>query len=144
MKLIAFTVTCCFAAPLFLLLSSAATGADAHADSHSDAHSDPYSDHDQWVPSEREIATITRKDRRILQAAVEQYTSEFHMTKGDAITYEDIKVYLRSDSRLYRSHGKDILGNAFKFSTIGAGVMISPATMQELRSISREFWTAVP
>jgi hypothetical protein len=104
-------------------------------------HTDPYTN-SQWVPSDTEIAFITRNDWRILQAAVQQFAAEAKKLESDTVTFEDVKVYLRSDSRLYRSNGKDILGNVYQFSTSGAGVIVSPITVHELQTVPREYWAA--
>ena len=133
MKLFPLLLVCCasaFAVPQ----PSATTNSPA-------PHSDPYTD-SQWVPSDSEIAFVTKNDWRILQAAVQQFAAEAKKPEKDTVNFEDVKVYLRNDSRLYRSNGKDILGNSYHFSTIGAGVSVSPITVHELRTVPLEYWAA--
>ena len=131
MKLLPLSLIC---GAIVLSISTASAGAP-------DPHSNPYSDM-QWVPSDTEIATITRKDWRILQAALDQYAANSKRLGLDTVTFDDVKVYLRNDSRLYRSNGKDILGNSYRFSTVAAGVKVSSVTVQELPTIPQEYWAA--
>ena len=133
MKLIRLTLICCAAAPFLPVICPVANA--------SDSHSNPFTD-SQWVPSDSEIASMTKTEWRILQTAIRCYAIENKKTGSGAVNFDDVKVYLRNDSRLYRSNGKDILGNAYGFSSIAAGVSVSPDTIHELRTISREFWAA--
>lgn len=133
MKLIPLTLICCAAAPYLAVISPVASA--------SDSRSNPFTT-GQWVPSDSEIASMTKTEWRILQSAMEQYAIENKKTGINAVNFDNVKVYLRSDSRLYRSNGKDILGNAYGFSTIAAGVSVSPDTIHELRTVSQEFWAA--
>jgi hypothetical protein len=102
-------------------------------------HTDPYSK-DQWRPSEEELAVLVKRDLLILQAAVQQYGAEFKKPENAPVSFNDIKVYLRDDSRLFRSRGKDILGNPYLFTTIQASVAVSADTTAQLRTIPFIYW----
>lgn len=102
-------------------------------------HTDPFSV-DQWRPSEVELAFLVKKDLLILQAAIQQYAAEFKKPENAAVSFDDIKVYLRNDSRLYRSHGKDILGNPYLFSDIKASAAASAESIAQLPTIPTAYW----
>lgn len=102
-------------------------------------HSDPFST-EQWRPSDAELAFLVKKDLLILQAAIQQFAVEFKKPANAPVSFDDIKVYLRDDSRLFRSHGKDLLGNPFLFSTIHDSAAVAIETIVQLPTIPMAYW----
>ena len=59
----------------------------------------------------RSQATRILEDLRMVDSAIDQYAIETNKTSGVAVTWTDIKAYLKTGSTLYNSGGADMLGN---------------------------------
>lgn len=90
----------------------------------------------------RSQAVACKQDLRMLDAAIEQYALDNNKKSTDPVTFEDLKVYLKSTSPLYLSGGKDTLGNPIQLTTVGAGVKAPPATKTAVRGVVDDaFWS---
>jgi prepilin-type N-terminal cleavage/methylation domain-containing protein len=62
----------------------------------------------------RSQATQILEDLRLIDAAIDQYAIEFNKkATTDSANWTDIKMYLKTGTRLYNTTGTDILGNTF-------------------------------
>src|SRR5687767_11873384 len=59
----------------------------------------------------RSQATQVLEDLRLIDAAIDQYAIERNKAGGVSLTWADVALYLKKDTRLFASNGKDILGN---------------------------------
>lgn len=60
----------------------------------------------------RSQATHILQDLRLLEFALDRYAIETNRAGGDAVTFTDLKVYLKTGTALYDT-GRDILGNSY-------------------------------
>ena len=93
----------------------------------------------------RSQATQVLEDLRLIDAAIDQYAIERNKAGGTTLTWNDVMLYLKKDTRLYSSTGKDILGNlhnetanTFKVDTVP---VVNSATFTALSDVApTDFW----
>jgi hypothetical protein len=80
----------------------------------------------------RSQATQILESARILDAAVDQYAIEHNIKGGSPVAFKDIVPYLRKDSQLALSGGKDVFGRPYILKPVDGGIRIHPDTIQQL------------
>lgn len=80
----------------------------------------------------RAQATQILEGARLLDAAVDQYAIEHNVRAGAPVTFKDIVPYLRKDSQLALSGGKDLFGRPYTIKPVDGGIRIHPETIQQL------------
>jgi hypothetical protein len=80
----------------------------------------------------RSQATQILESARILDAAVDQYAFEHNIKGGSPVAFKDIVPYLRKDSQLALSGGKDVFGRPYILKPVDGGIRIHPDTIQQL------------
>ncbi len=90
----------------------------------------------------RSQATRIMEDLRMIDAAVDQYAIEANKKAGDAVTWAQVKVYLKPTSILYTS-GKSVLGDAYADSyNVDASLSTPAGTSAALGDVApQEFWS---
>jgi len=91
----------------------------------------------------RSQATRVLEDLRMIDAAIDQYAIEYNKKSGTRVEWADIQNYLRPDSNLSKSGGRDILGNRFgpEF-TVDSVPTVPAATYRALSDVApAEFWS---
>lgn len=61
----------------------------------------------------RAQATRVLEDLRMVDAAVDQYAIEYNRKGSDAVNWNDVRLYLKSGTKLYSSVPNDMFGNTF-------------------------------
>jgi prepilin-type N-terminal cleavage/methylation domain-containing protein len=103
----------------------------------------------------RSQATQILEDCRIIDAAVDQYAMDNNKVLGQSAYWDDLQKYIKKDSRLYSSGGRDVLGNPFAGWPLVPGstwavfgmngpvnVVINPATYGALSDVAPStFWS---
>ena len=92
----------------------------------------------------RSQATRILEDLRMIDSAIDQYAIETNKTSGVAVTWTDIKAYLKTGSTLYNSGGKDMLGNAINGGTFTVDGIptVATTTFDKLSDVAPgEFWS---
>jgi hypothetical protein len=80
----------------------------------------------------RSQATQILESARLLDAAVDQYAIEHNIKGGSPVAFKDIVPYLRKDSQLALSGGKDVFGRPYILKPVDGGIRIHPDTIQQL------------
>jgi hypothetical protein len=80
----------------------------------------------------RSQAVQVLEGARILDAAVDQYAIENNIKPGTPVGFKDVAPYLRKDSQLALSGGKDLFGHPYIFKPVDGGIRIHPETIQQL------------
>jgi prepilin-type N-terminal cleavage/methylation domain-containing protein len=91
----------------------------------------------------RSQATQVLEDLRLIDAAIDQYAIEFAKKKDDAAAWADIKMYLKTGTRLYNTTGTDILGNSFNKGAFKVDEipLVADTTFGALSDVAPdEFW----
>jgi prepilin-type N-terminal cleavage/methylation domain-containing protein len=91
----------------------------------------------------RSQATQVLEDLRLIDAAIDQYAIEFAKKKDDTAAWADIKMYLKTGTRLYNTTGKDILNNNFNGGSFKVDEIpvVDTATFNALSDVAPdEFW----
>ncbi|MDB6155699.1 MAG: hypothetical protein JWL90_4152 [Chthoniobacteraceae bacterium] len=92
----------------------------------------------------RAQASKILEDLRILDAAIDLYAIETNKIAGFSASFADLQTYLKKDSSLYSSKGKDLFGNdyaggSFKVDTIP---VVSTTTYNNLSDVApAEYWS---
>lgn len=90
----------------------------------------------------RSQATRVLEDLRMIDAAIDQYSIEHNKRAGTRVEWTDIQTYLRPNSTLSTSGGRDILGNRFgpEF-TVDSVPTVPTETYRALSDVApAEFW----
>jgi hypothetical protein len=79
----------------------------------------------------------------MIDAAIDQYAIEHNKQSGARVEWTDIQNYLRPDSNLSKSGGRDILGHRFGLEFKVDSVPTVPAeTYRALNDVApAEFWS---
>ena len=80
----------------------------------------------------RSQATRILADARVLDTAVDQYAIEHNLKAGARVEFKDLVPYLKNDSQLAMSGGKDVFGRPYIIKPVDEGVRIHPETIQQL------------
>ena len=92
----------------------------------------------------RSQATRILEDLRMVDSAIDQYAIETNKTSGVAVTWTDIKGYLKTGSTLYNSSGTDMLGNPINGGsfTVDGIPVVAATTFTKLSDVApAEFWS---
>lgn len=92
----------------------------------------------------RSQATRMLDELRMIDAALDQYAVETNKQSGASVDWPDVQSYLKKDSTLYTSSGKDLLGNPYSDGalTVGATPKLNSTTYDKLSDvIPAEFWS---
>jgi prepilin-type N-terminal cleavage/methylation domain-containing protein len=88
----------------------------------------------------RSQAGLVKDDLRVLDSAMDQWAIERNKKTDDAVTFADIKGYIKEGSPLYT--GKDILGGSYVISKVGTLPAMAAATATSLSSVTdAEYWS---
>ena len=90
----------------------------------------------------RSQATRILEDLRMIDAAIDQYAIEANKSAGDAVTWTQIRSYLKTGTALEVSNGNDFLGNSFgTFSVDNIPKVLTP-TFTVLSDVApNSFWS---
>ncbi len=95
----------------------------------------------------RSHASKILEDLRILDAAIEQYALDTSKSSESLVNFADLQKYLKLDSTLYHSNGKDTFGNNFGPNGDGTFAvdtipLVSTTTYNNLSDVApAEFWS---
>jgi type II secretory pathway pseudopilin PulG len=91
----------------------------------------------------RSQATRVLMDLRIIDAAIDQYAIEHDKQSGARVDWVDIQPYLRPDSNLSKSGGRDILGHRFGSEfKVDSVPKVPEETYRDLSDVAPpEFWS---
>ena len=90
----------------------------------------------------RAQAAQVLEDLRLIDSAVDQYSLEYSKSKGAAVAWADIQIYLKQGSSLYTSNGCDTLGNSFIIPSVDNTPRVPTATFSALSDIApSSFWS---
>lgn len=95
----------------------------------------------------RSQASKILEDLRILDAAIEQYALDTSKGADAVINFADLQKYLKLDTALYNSNGKDSFGNSFGPNgdgtfTVDSIPLVPTATFSALSDVApAEFWS---
>jgi prepilin-type N-terminal cleavage/methylation domain-containing protein len=92
---------------------------------------------------QRSQATMVVEDLRLIDAAIDQYAIEYNKLPGATVSWDQVKLYLKTDSRLYSSGGKDIFGESYGSSfTVDTLPSVPSVTKTKLADIVEDsFWS---
>ena len=91
----------------------------------------------------RSQATRILEDLRMIDAAVDQYAIEANLKPNTAVSWDKIKLYLKTGSNLY-STGKTVLGDSYSTATytVDATISTPSGTGAALSDVAPpEFWS---
>jgi prepilin-type N-terminal cleavage/methylation domain-containing protein len=90
----------------------------------------------------RSQATRVLEDLRMIDSAIDQYAIETNKTTGAAVSWNDVKAYLKTGSALYNSGGGDLFGNSFPALTVDSLPRVPAATKSALSDVAPPaFWS---
>lgn len=92
----------------------------------------------------RSQATRILEDLRLIDAAIDQYAIETNKAGGATVNWTDIKGYLKTNSKLYNSNGKDLFNNDFAGNSyrVDSIPTVATNTFNELSDVApAEFWS---
>ena len=90
----------------------------------------------------RSQATRILEDLRMIDAAIDQYAIENNKSAGDAITWTQVRSYLKTGTNLELSGGNDFLGNSFGSFSVDAIPRVPTASFTELSDVAPgPFWS---
>ncbi|MDB6175238.1 MAG: hypothetical protein JWL59_4549 [Chthoniobacteraceae bacterium] len=95
----------------------------------------------------RSQASKILEDLRILDSAIEQYALDNSKGSDTLVEFADLQKYLKADSNIYHSNGKDLFGNSFGPNSDGTFAVdtipqVSTATFNNLSDVApAEFWS---
>lgn len=92
----------------------------------------------------RSQATRILEDLRLIDAAIDQYAIETNKPGSASVSWDDIKNYLKTGSKLYNSNGKDLFGKDFNGGTFKVDSIpkVADDTFNELSDVAPlEFWS---
>ena len=90
----------------------------------------------------RSQATQVLEDLRQIDSAMDQYAIENNKPGGAAVGWSDVQNYLKKDTRLFSSGGKDVFGNAFTIGAVDTAPKVSSTTYTDLLAVApADFWS---
>ena len=90
----------------------------------------------------RSQATRILEDLRMIDAAIDQYAIEANKSAGDAVTWTQIRSYLKTGTALEVSNGNDFLGNSFGTFSVDNIPKVPTATFTVLSDVApNSFWS---
>lgn len=92
----------------------------------------------------RAQATRILDDLRLIGGALDLYAVEHSKSAGDSAAWSDIRPYLKDNSILANSNGRDILGNLFSEGSFSVDSMpkLASASFASLSDVApNDFWS---
>lgn len=92
----------------------------------------------------RSQATRILEDLRLIDAAIDQYAIETNKPGNATVNWDDIKLYLKTGSKLYNSNGKDLFNNQFNSGAYKVDEIpkVATGTYDELSDVApADFWS---
>ena len=92
----------------------------------------------------RSQATQILEDLRLIDSAIDQYAIETNKTKDAPVSWDDIKAYLKTGSKLYMANKLDLLGNSFNGGSYKVDQIpaVADASYAELSDVAPgDFWS---
>ena len=90
----------------------------------------------------RSQATQVLEDLRQIDSAMDQYAIENNKSGGAAVGWSDVQNYIKKDTRLFASGGKDVFGNAFTIGAVDTAPKVSSTTYTDLLAVApADFWS---
>jgi type II secretory pathway pseudopilin PulG len=93
----------------------------------------------------RSQATQILEDLRILDQAVDQYAIETNRKAGDIVSWADLQGYVKPNTRLYSSNGRDIHGHEMCYTVRvdqNSSIRVCSLSFHELSDVAPlEFWS---
>ena len=90
----------------------------------------------------RSQATRVLEDLRMLDAACDQYAIETNKSSGTALTFSDLKNYIKTGTVLYSGTGGDMFGNFYGPFTVDSVPKVPGATFNQLSDVTdNTFWS---
>ena len=90
----------------------------------------------------RSQATRILEDLRMIDAAIDQYAIEANKSAGDAVTWTQIRSYLKTGTALEVSNGNDFLGNSFGTFSVDNIPKVPTPTFTVLSDVApAAFWS---
>ena len=90
----------------------------------------------------RAQATQVLQDLRMIDAAIDQYAIENNKSGGASVSWDDVRNYLKSGSRLETSGGNDVIGNAITIPVVDTAPKVPAATYAALSVVApTSFWS---
>ena len=89
----------------------------------------------------RSQATQVLEDLRLIDAAIDQYAIENNQVAGTAVSWDNIRRYLKTGTRLETSGGNDILGRSFGAFAVDTIPKVNATTFGDLDDVAPSaFW----
>jgi prepilin-type N-terminal cleavage/methylation domain-containing protein len=90
----------------------------------------------------RSQATKVVNDARILDAAIDQWAIESNQTNQATVNWDDIKLFVKDSSLLYKKAGSDIFDKPYDLGKVDDGVTVNTDTYDSLKDVASEadFW----
>ncbi len=92
----------------------------------------------------RAQASKILEDLRILDAAIDLYAIETNKAAGTSPSFSDLQTYLKKNSSLYNSQGRDLFGNQYSGGNFSVDTIptVSSTTYDKLSDVApAEFWS---
>ena len=90
----------------------------------------------------RSQATQVLEDLRLIDSAIDQYSIENNKGSGDTVSWDAIKAYLKTGSKLYNADNKDLMGNTFGAHAVDKIPNVPDATFTALSDVApNTFWS---
>jgi prepilin-type N-terminal cleavage/methylation domain-containing protein len=90
----------------------------------------------------RSQATRILADLRIVDSAMDMYAIETNKGKDAGVEWADLQPYLKTNTVIYSSGGRDVLGNPFEGYTVDATPKLSATSFGKLSdAVPAEFWS---
>ena len=89
----------------------------------------------------RSQATKILNDLKLIDSAVEAYALEFNKTHGAAVSFDDLRPYLKQGSQIYQA-GADLFGNVYGPYSVDYIPKVSNVTFNQLSDVAdASFWS---
>jgi prepilin-type N-terminal cleavage/methylation domain-containing protein len=90
----------------------------------------------------RAQATQLLEDLRVMDHAVELYAMEANKATNASVAWAAVRMYIKTNSRLYLSGGKDIFGNSYGSFTVDQLPKVPTSAWNSLSDVApAEFWS---
>ncbi len=92
----------------------------------------------------RSQATRILEDLRMIDSAIDQYAIENNKSTSNAVSWTDVKGYLKTGSSLYNSGGIDMLGTLYNGGSFSVDSIpkLSASTFGKLSDVApSDFWS---